>query len=149
MAHTFKSPQAMHTLDKAGAPGSGLSLRTAVPSVSRLLGSYCQFHPKAHLTCDPQKCCMHAKSLQSYTTLHDSMDCSPPGSSSVLGILQGRILGWVAISTCRGSSRPRDQTRLSYVYLHWQAGSLPLGPPGKPDVLAASNVISIILDQIR
>ena len=73
MAHTFKSPQAVHTLDKAGSPGSGLSSRTAVPSVSRLLGSYCQFHPKADLPCGPQKCCMHAKLLQLCTTLHDSM----------------------------------------------------------------------------
>ena len=35
------------------------------------------------------------------------MDCSPPGSS-VHGILQARILEWVAISLSRGSSRPRD-----------------------------------------
>ena len=37
------------------------------------------------------------------------MDWSPPGSS-VHGILQARILEWVAIS----SSRPRDLTRVSY-----------------------------------
>ena len=40
------------------------------------------------------------------------MDCSPPGSS-VHGILQARILEWVAISFSRGSSQPRDQTRVS------------------------------------
>ena len=40
------------------------------------------------------------------------MDYSPPGSS-VHGISQARILGWVAISFCRGSSRPRDQTSIS------------------------------------
>ena len=34
--------------------------------------------------------------------------------------------------TSRGSSQPRDQTRVSYVYLHWQVGSLPLARPGKP-----------------
>ena len=130
----------MQALDKAGAPGPGLSWRTAVPSVPLLLGSYCQFHPKADLPCGPQKCSMHAKSLQSCTTLYDFVDCSPLGSS-VLGTLQERILEWVAISSSRGSSQPRG----SYVYLHWQAGSLPLVPPGKPDVLAASNVISIIL----
>ena len=39
----------------------------------------------------------------------DPMDCSPPGSS-VHGIFHARILEWVAISFCRGSSRPRDQT---------------------------------------
>ena len=41
------------------------------------------------------------------------MDCSPPGSSAP-GILQARILEWVAISFSRGSSQPRDQTRVSY-----------------------------------
>ena len=35
------------------------------------------------------------------------MDCSPPGSS-VPGILQARILEWVAMPFSRGSSQPRD-----------------------------------------
>ena len=42
------------------------------------------------------------------------MDCSPPGSS-VLGILQVRILEWVAIPFSRGSSPPRDQTQVSCI----------------------------------
>ena len=46
--------------------------------------------------------------------LCDPMDCSPPGSS-VHGILQARILEWVAIPSSRGSSRPRDQTHVSSV----------------------------------
>ena len=41
--------------------------------------------------------CVHAKSLQLCLTLSDPMDSSPPGSS-VPGILQARILEWVAIS---------------------------------------------------
>ena len=44
-----------------------------------------------------------AKSLQSCPILCDSMDGSPP-ASSVHGILQARILEWVAISSSRGSS---------------------------------------------
>ena len=40
------------------------------------------------------------------------MDCSPPGSP-VLGILQARILEWVAISFSSGSSRPRNRTWVS------------------------------------
>ena len=40
---------------------------------------------------------------QSCPTLFDPMDCSPPGSS-VHGILQARIVEWVAISSSRGSS---------------------------------------------
>ena len=55
-----------------------------------------------------------AKSLQSCLTLCNPMDCSPPGSS-VHGILQAKILECVAIPSSRGPSRPRDQTRISYV----------------------------------
>ena len=39
------------------------------------------------------------------------MDCSLPGSS-VHGILQARILEWVAMPSSRGSSQPRDQTQV-------------------------------------
>ena len=42
------------------------------------------------------------------------MDCSPPGSS-IHGISQARILEWVAISSSRGPSRPRDRTCISCV----------------------------------
>ena len=45
---------------------------------------------------------------------------------------QERILEWVAMPSSRGSSQHRDQICISYVNLHWQAGSLPLAPPGKP-----------------
>ena len=47
-------------------------------------------------------------------TLCDPVDCSLPGSS-IHGILQARILEWVAISFSRGSSRPRDQTWVSHI----------------------------------
>ena len=42
---------------------------------------------------------------QSCLTVCDPVDCSPP-DSSVPGIPQARILDLVAISYCRGSSRP-------------------------------------------
>ena len=45
-------------------------------------------------------------------TLCDPMGCSPP-DSPVPGILQARILEWVATSFSRGSSQPRDQTQVS------------------------------------
>ena len=51
---------------------------------------------------------------QSCLTLCDAVDCSPPGSY-VHGILQARILEWVAISFSRGSSRPRDRTQVSRI----------------------------------
>ena len=50
---------------------------------------------------------------QSCLTLCNPMDCSPPGSS-VHGILQARILDWVAMSF-RGSSQLRDQTQVSRI----------------------------------
>ena len=49
---------------------------------------------------------------QSYLTLCNPMDYSPPGSS-VHGILQERVLEWVAIAFSRGSSQPMDQTQVS------------------------------------
>ena len=54
------------------------------------------------------------------------MDYSPPGFS-VHGILQGRILEWVAISFSRGSSQPRDRTRSPTL----EADYLPPEPLGK------------------
>ena len=72
---------------------------------------------EAVLTCCPQICillfhgcplitgqykavCVCVLVVQSYLTLCDPMDCSPPGSS-VCGILQARILEWVAIPFSR------------------------------------------------
>ena len=59
---------------------------------------------------------------KSSLTLCDPMDYSPPGSSDH-GILQARILEWVAISFSRGSSRPKDWTPVSsisrQVLYHW------------------------------
>ena len=46
-------------------------------------------------------------SLKSCSTLCNSMDCSPPGFS-VHGILQAKILEWVAMPSSKGSSRPRE-----------------------------------------
>ena len=62
--------------------------------------------------------------------LFDLMDCSPPGSS-VHGILQAQILEWVAFSSSRGFSPPRDQTGVSCVSCI--AGRFfTTEPPGKP-----------------
>ena len=63
---------------------------------------------------------------QSCPTLWGPMDCSPPGSS-VHGILQARILEWVAISFSRGSS----QSGIDLGSPALQADALPSGPPGK------------------
>ena len=52
--------------------------------------------------------------IQSCQTHCDPMDCSPPGSS-VHGVLQARILKWVAIPFFRGSSQSRDLTWVSCI----------------------------------
>ena len=71
-----------------------------------------------HLTSSGQiQCHLLQKSVtvtQSCLTLCDPMDCNPPGSS-VHGILQARILEWVAIPFFKGSSRPRDGTQVSCI----------------------------------
>ena len=73
-------------------------------------------------------CFSHSSCLQCYVatknlcvlaaqlcpTLCDPMDCSPPGSSAH-GILQARILEWVAISFSRESSWPRNGTQVSCI----------------------------------
>ena len=59
--------------------------------------------------------CVHVCILsQSCPTLCHPMDCSPPGSS-VHGIFQAIVLEWIAISFSRGSSQPRDWTRVSCI----------------------------------
>ena len=51
---------------------------------------------------------------QLHPTLCDAMDCSPPGSS-VHGLLQARILEWVAVPSPRGSSQLRDWIQVSHI----------------------------------
>ena len=61
-----------------------------------------------------QKLFFYVLVTQSRPALYNPVDCSPPGSS-VERISQARIVEWVAISSSRGSSQPRDQTQVSYV----------------------------------
>ena len=70
--------------------------------------------------------------------LCNPMDCSPPGSS-VHGILQARILEWVAISSSRGSSRPRDRTSISAL----AGGFFTTEPPGKPKGIEPRLIIRL------
>ena len=64
--------------------------------------------------CSGTTLCVSTKPLQPCPTLCDPVDCSPPGSS-VHGILQERILAWVAMPTYRKSSQPRGQTCVSLI----------------------------------
>ena len=67
---------------------------------------------------------------QSYPTLCDPIDCSPAGSF-VHGILQARILEWVAIPFSRGSSWPGTESRSPAL----QVDLLPSEPPGTYEYL--------------
>ena len=60
-------------------------------------------------------CVCVCKLLQSCLTLCDPMDCTLP-DSSVHGILQARILEWIAMPSSKGSSRLRDRTCISYFF---------------------------------
>ena len=80
---------------------------------------------------------------QSCLTLCNPMDCCSPPGSSVHGIFQARILEWVAISSSRESSPPRDRTHVSCVsciadgfFTHWVIGEAPL--------TVRSNFVSMI-----
>ena len=55
---------------------------------------------------------------------------TPPGSS-LHGILQARILEWVAMPSSRGSSKPKDWTHIFWVSCIWQTDSLPLSHWGR------------------
>ena len=88
-------------------------------------------HPHLHGYYRINDCMGHKGWISSYvhtyihtlscSTLCNPMDCSLQGSS-VHGILQARILEWVAISFSRGSFCPRDQTCVSWsnCLLLWQ-----------------------------
>ena len=69
---------------------------------------------------------VHAKSLQSCPSLCNPVDYSLSGSS-LHGILQARILEWVAIHFSRGSSQPRGWTQVSRIagrfFTIWAKGS--------------------------
>ena len=71
--------------------------------------------------------CVCAKLLQLCLTPCDRMDCSPPGSF-VHGILQARILEWVAMPSSGDLPDPGIEP-VSLSLLRWQVGSLPLAPP--------------------
>ena len=94
--------------------------RTCIPCIASQIFNH--WTTRQVPTVDFQSCsyvreqllCAAAKLLQSCLTLCNPVDCSPP-VSSVHGILQARILKWIATPSSKGSSQPRDQTCISYV----------------------------------
>ena len=76
-------------------------------------------------------CCSVAKWCPILCNL---MDCSQPGSS-VRGILQAKILQWVAIPFSRGIFLTQGSNLHLLCLLEWQAGSSLSEPPGKSKVI--------------
>ena len=86
------------------------------PSAPRLyLASRCHGSQSMHALCTSCCCLLVAKSCP---TLCNPMDCSLPGSS-VHGILQARILEWVAIFFSRGSSQTLVSCIGRQILYHW------------------------------
>ena len=85
---------------------------------------------------------------QSCLSLCDPMDSSPPFSSDH-GILQARMLEWVAISFSRGSSRPRDRTRVSCIIgRHFTVWTIPFNVLF-PFISDISNLYSFYLNVLE
>ena len=121
--HCQLSSGSNHTLSLGSwAPFHGDS---AAPCWARSCNKQKQLPYSAHSagTRDAIQCLV----TQLRLTLCDPVDCSPP-ASSVHGILQARILEWVAMPSSRGSSQPRVEPRSLAV----QEDSLPSEPPGNP-----------------
>ena len=101
------SPALGPSLEKFIIPGSGQFLPLRLHGFSLQVWGPEQHNARERVvrTGESWPLCVLAKSLQSCPTLCDPMDCSPPGSS-VHGILQARILEWVAMPFSRGSPHP-------------------------------------------
>ena len=95
------------------APGSGPALTSALLS-PQPCGSCCHTRSPAWTPGLSRGQSVKALVAPSCPTLCDPVGCRPPGSS-VHGILQARILEWVAIPLSRGSSPPGNRTCISYL----------------------------------
>ena len=82
------------------------SLLMKVKDKSEKVGLKINIQKTKIMASDPIKVKVKVKSL-CHICLCDLMDFSPPGST-IRGILQARILEWVALSFSKGSSQPRD-----------------------------------------
>ena len=106
------------------------SVLTYIPSQQITPTPECEGESVTHFSCIQLFC--------------DPMHCRLPGSS-VHGILQARILEWVA-NFSRGSSWPRDWPGS----LALQADSLPSEPPGKPHIRTSVQFSSVqLLSHVR
>ena len=100
VCHIFRSFWSSRAFDKSYA------LKITLPALCRV--------PGGERKIELRKGAVKVLVTQSCPTLSDPMDCSLPGSSTH-GILQARILQWIAIPFFRGSFQPRGQTWISCI----------------------------------
>ena len=94
------------------------------------------------------KCCMCAKSLQSFPTLCNSMDCGLP-DSSVHGILQARILEWLAMPFSRIFFFFLLQD-LKSIYINASPSRRPSNAPHQPNLLCiVIHIWNSLLNKIQ
>ena len=106
--HMLLRGKSFLSLTSSFDPRSGGSCRKAIVLCIKAPGA---LGTLIHLPCRWRS---QSVSRSGMSDLCDYMDYSPAGSS-VYGILQARILEWVAIPFSRGSSQPRDQTWVSCI----------------------------------
>ena len=84
---------------------------------------------------------------QSCPMLCDPLDYSPPGSS-VHGILQARILEWIAVSSSRGSSRSRELNLPLLCLLHYRQILYLLSHQGSPVLFGCFILLCFFLPKM-
>ena len=99
-------------------------------------------HSRSHdVTCKMLSCFSHVQ-------LCDPMDHSPPGSS-VHGILSpGKNTGMSCHALLQGIFLTQGSNPCLLCLLHWQAGPLPLAPPGKPHSCSQVHLYSYIATHV-
>ena len=105
------------------------------------------FLPSSHVKSLNAECLVSQLCL----TLCDPMDYCPPGSS-VHGISQARKLEWVAISSSKGSYRPRDWTGVScifcigrQIFYRWATWEAPKSHCSPSDMLGLSHLSALFM----
>ena len=107
--HFYSQAQRDTSELKSNANGSQMP-----PWAALTFSSDSGLYPAPYLNASLEYLCCRCLAAKSRPTLCDPMNCSLPGSS-IHGILQARILEWLAISFSKGTSPPRDQTSVSFV----------------------------------
>ena len=114
--------------------GGGWGPRSCILSNSQVMWVLLAEDPI--LSCMKVHICVRVRTQSfSCVTLCNPLNLDPPGSS-IHGVFQARTLEWVAISSSRGSSRPKDGTHISCIHRwilhHWAAREAPHKGVGHP-----------------